>query len=104
MSHLATILPVALLTISYCWCAKRFGVGKRWMLASCGVLAVIAMLSFQRVTLSDMPGNSLLTFGLGLPPSLPQCVQLIVPLAIGFWFVRRTPKQNIDNERLRMAA
>jgi hypothetical protein len=104
MSLLTTILPAALLTISYCWCAKRFGVGKRWMLVSCVVLAVLAMLSFQRVALSDMPGQSQLTLGLGLPPGLQQCVQFIVPLAIGFWFALRTRKQNIDNEQLRMAA
>jgi hypothetical protein len=104
ISVFATILPVALLTILYCRCAKRFGVDKRWMLVSIVVLAVIAMLSFQRVALSDMPGQSQLTLGLGLPPGLPQCVQFIVPLAIGFWFALRTRKQNIDNEQLRVVA
>lgn len=106
ISLFAIILPAALLTISYCRWAKRFGVGKRWMLVSSGVLAVIAMLSYQNVALSDMPGQSQLTvgLGLGLPPSLLQFVQLLIPLAIGLWFVLRTRKQNIDNEQLRLAA
>jgi uncharacterized membrane protein len=103
MSILTTILPAALLTILYCRWAKRFGIGQRWMLVSSGVLAVIAMLSYQSVTLSDVPGQSQLTLGFSLPPGFMQCIQLIVPLAIGFWFVRRTRKQNIDNEQLQMA-
>jgi hypothetical protein len=104
ISLLTTILPAALLTILYCWCAKRFGVGKRWMLVSIVLLAVIAMAFYQSMTFSDIPGQSQLTLGFLLPPSLLQCVQLIVPLVVGSWCVLRIRKQDIDNEQLRLAA
>jgi uncharacterized membrane protein YhaH (DUF805 family) len=83
VSLITTIVPAALLTILYCGFARRFDISKKWMLASCGALAFIAMLPFQSITLSDMPGKSMWTIGLGLPSSLLQCVQLIVPLAVG---------------------
>lgn len=103
-SLFTTILPAALLTILYCGFAKRFDISKRWMLASCGVLALVAMLPFQSVALSDMPGKSLWTIGLVLPPSLPQCVQLLVPLAVGLWFVRSSGKRLSPEDRLSRAA
>lgn len=103
-SLFTTILPAALLTILYCGFAKRFNISKRWMLASCGVLAFIAMLPFQSITLSDMPGKSLWTIGLGLPPGLLQCVQLLVPLAVGLWFLRGGGKRLSPDDRLSMAA
>ena len=89
LSVLTTIIPAALLTVAYCYYAKRSGVSKRWMAASCGVLAFLAMLPIQNVLFSDLPGKSAWQIGLYFPPGLLQCVQLIVPLGVGVWFAWR---------------
>lgn len=104
ISLFTTILPAALLTILYCGLARRFDISKKWIFASCGVLALVAMLPFQSVTLSDMPGKSLWGIGFRLPPSLLQCVQLLVPLVVGLWFVRSSGKRLSPDDRLSMAA
>lgn len=104
VSLVTAILPAALLTIVYCSLARRLNVGKGWMLASCGALAVVAMLPFQSVLFSDMPGKSLLTIGLGFPPGLSQGVQSLVPLAIGLWLAHRPNRRVPEEGRLRMAA
>lgn len=93
LSLITTIVPAALLTIVYCKVAQRFHVGRKWMLASCIALASIALLPFQCISLSDMPGKSLWTIGLGLPPSFVQCVQMAVPLLVGLWWMRRTSRR-----------
>ena len=102
-SLVTTILPAALLTIVYCGCARRFSLSKKWMLASCGVLAFVAMLPIQSILLSDAPGKSMWTIGLELPPNLLQCVQLVVPIAVGLWFVLRPSEQRPQEDQLRMA-
>ncbi|MCE5268925.1 MAG: hypothetical protein LLG00_13690, partial [Planctomycetaceae bacterium] len=99
-----TIVPASLLAFAYCRIAVRFSIGRPWILASCGVLAFVAMLPFQSITVSDLPGKSLWTIGLGLPPSLTQCVQLLIPLAVGLWFIRSSGKRVLENERLSKAA
>jgi hypothetical protein len=89
MSALTVILPAVLLTILYGWFAKRSGIGRKWMLASCGALALLAMLPTQGVVFSDLPGNSRWMVGLSLPPtSILQSVQLMVPLIVGAWLMR----------------
>lgn len=103
-SLVTTILPASLLTFAYCLFAKRLNVGRKWMLASCAALALIAMLPIQSILIFDMPGKSLWSIGLGFPPSLSQCIQLLVPVAIGLWFVRHNDRQASRKEPLRMAA
>jgi hypothetical protein len=104
VSALTTILPGVLLTIAYCLLAKRLNISKRWMLASCWVVSLVAMLPVQSILLSDMPGQSRWSLGIALPPGLLQCVQMIVPLAVGAWFAWRPRKQPPQGDRLRMAA
>jgi len=98
-SFVTTIVPAALLTMLYCRCVKRLKVSRRWMLVSCAVVALVAMLPIQNILLSDEPGKSLWSIGLELPPNLLQCIQLLVPLTIGLWFVRRT-SEKISHEDL----
>ena len=99
-----TILPASLLTFLYCGFARRFEINKKWMFTSCCVLALFAMLPFQSIVLSDIPGKSLWTIGLGFPPGLLQYVQLLVPLAIGLWSLRRSNRRVPREDRLQIAA
>jgi hypothetical protein len=105
LTTITTILPAALLTFVYCKFARRFGINKKWMLVSCCVLAFVAMLPIQGVIFSDLPGKSLWKIGLGLclPPSLMQCIQLLVPLLLGWWFMRHGGKQVSHEDRLSTA-
>ena len=100
MSILSTILPAGILTLLYCKWAKRSNLSKRWMLASCCLLAVVAMSLFQRVTCSDTPGKSQYAIGMMLSskPTLLQWVQLLTPLAAGLWFMRRTREKQTDTD------
>lgn len=99
-----TVLPAVLLTWLYCGLARRCRIDRKWMLASCGVLAVIAMLPLQSIALSELPGRSLWTIGLGFPPGLLQSVQLIVPLAVGLWLARPSRQRVPQEERYPLAA
>jgi hypothetical protein len=101
---LTTILPAALLTLLYCRFARRFEIGKKWMIASCFALALVAMLPFQNIAISDIPGKSMLSIGLGFPPGIPQLLQLLVPLAVGVWFLRRSRREVSSNGQLPMAS
>ncbi len=100
LSFVTTIMPAALLTLLYCRCVKRLNVSHRWMLVSCIVVALVAMLPIQNILLSDEPGKSLWSIGLELPPNLLQCVQLLVPLTVGLWFVRRTSERIAQEDLL----
>jgi hypothetical protein len=105
LSLLTVIGPSVLLTVVYCWIAKRAGMKKKWMLLACGAVSVVAMLLLQGLALSDVPGNSQWTIGLSVPPSsLMQCVQLLVPFAIGLWLTRRTSSHRPADERMHLAA
>ncbi|MEN6407246.1 MAG: hypothetical protein ABFC77_12340 [Thermoguttaceae bacterium] len=103
-SVITTIVPAALLTFFYCRIAGQSAIGKKWMSASCIMVAFVAMLPFHRILLSEVPGKSIWTIGLGVPPSLLQCVQLSIPLAVGLWFVCRGGKRSLPEERLPTAA
>ncbi len=93
ISMLTIVIPSVLLTVLYCQLAKRSGVGEKWILASCATLAVLASsAAFWRA------GSGHWMFGLLWPGvwngggwlALAQhLVNLIVPLAIGWWFLRR---------------
>jgi uncharacterized membrane protein YhaH (DUF805 family) len=98
------ILPAALLAMAYGWCVRKWSVGRKWMLASCGVLAFIAMLPYQSISLSEVQGESLWSIGLAFPPSLQQGIQMLVPLVVGLWFACRPNRASSQDDRLRMAA
>ena len=85
VSLVTTILPAVVLTVCYCLTAKRWKISTGWTLASCCLLAIVAMLPVQSILLSDLPGNSRWSIGLCLPPNLTQLVQLIAPLSVGLY-------------------
>ncbi len=79
-------------SLLYCKLAKRFVSGKKWMFVSCAVLATfLAMQGFQRTHWVDAEG-----YWVWCCSSLWVCIVMapsLVPLAIGWWFMRRTRDQ-----------
>ena len=107
MSIVTLILPAILLTVLYCRWAKRAELGRRWMLLTCIMVAFLPMLMTHTFTISDIAGKSTYSIGLGLPPTtVQQYVQLLVPLAVGLWYIRRSrdPQPTDQEESLRAAA
>jgi hypothetical protein len=117
MSLLTVVVPCILASILYCCLARRFDIGKKWALLSCVILAVLAAMPICSVKLSGVPGDSALTWGLpnfweahGIRHLFStivwvvcrprQLVQFLVPLAIGWWFMRR--KHACPSVRLRL--
>jgi hypothetical protein len=107
MSALTVILPSMLVSILYCRLANRLCISKKWVFVSCAVIAAMTVLPIWTVQLSDVPGESALRLGMfSLPHSIGalggvcttilyslhsvrQVLQLVVPIAIGLWFMRR---------------
>jgi len=88
-------------SILYCKLARLLGISRRWIIVSCVVLAAMAAIpTFWYVRFSDVPGKNLWVFGIGFPPHIQQLGQCIVPLVIGWWFLRRTRGQG----RLQLAS
>lgn len=89
LSATTIVLPAALLTALYYRVARWTGISRGWILVSCLVLSVLTGLAICQVTLSDIPGQSSLTVGLGVPPD-GHVLQALVPLTLGVWLWRRT--------------
>jgi hypothetical protein len=103
MSLLTIVLPTMVAGIFYCWLAKRFFIGGKWLLLACAMLAVLAAMPCCSVVLSDIPGHSALRWGVLNPQSVwdlfqvvpwifckpQQLMQFVIPLAVGLWFLRR---------------
>jgi hypothetical protein len=116
MSLLTIVIPCILASLLYCRLARRLALGKKWMLLSCVVLALLAALPICSVKLSGIPGENALRWGVwnpwgpqgmrGLPSFLVwllcrprQLIQFLVPLAIGCWLLRRKR----ERDRLQVA-
>jgi hypothetical protein len=99
VTALTILIPSAVLTALYFGLAKRSGIGRRWTIVSCVVLSVLAGLAMCDVQLSDLPGQSRLTFGLGVGFSLAHVghlCQALFPLAVGLWLLRRSRVRRLD--------
>jgi hypothetical protein len=114
-SLLMVVVPASLASLFYCKLIRRLGISKRWMILSSVMLALVAILPIWTITLSDLPGQSVLRLGVGYPQdightavmyftSFQQWLQFLPPLLIGFWFLRRTGRQDHNEEPLRLAA
>ena len=93
------VIPAAVLTALYFVLARRLGIGRRWTLVSCLVLSVLAGLAMCDVKLSDLPGQSQLTYGLGVGfgvADLLRMCQALAPLALGLWLLRRSRPQRVS--------
>jgi hypothetical protein len=94
---LATIvLPSLVLAVAYCRLAGRCGIGRKWMITSCVVLAVLAALAGIQLTFAETPGHGSvsLSLGVGLTETV-QMLQLLVPLAVAWWFARRRGERDV---------
>lgn len=84
------LLPMVVPSLLYCKLVGRFGIDRKWMLVSCTVLAMFAaMLYIPRVGYATEENGPLLV-------GLATCFILahsLVPLAIGWWFMRRKHDQ-----------
>jgi hypothetical protein len=106
-SLLIVLIPSILASILYCRLARRLGVGKTWMLLSCAMLAVLSALFLCTARVSAIPEENWLRLGINFPQSIShlygtfvwiilsprQLMQFLVPLAIGWWFLRRKHDQ-----------
>jgi hypothetical protein len=102
LSVLFPVVPCVVVSILHCKLARRLGLGRKWMLISCSVLAVVAATFIWSATFSETPGQSALRIGIGIPrnivdlPKMVACIfsnplrvaQFLVPLAIGWCFIR----------------
>jgi hypothetical protein len=95
LTFLTVVAPSCFLAILYCKLASRLGIKKGWMFASCAVVSFMAMCIFWSVSFSNMPGQNLLICGLGFTLGgdwillLRSLCQFIIPLAVGWWYIRR---------------
>jgi hypothetical protein len=97
------VIPAIFASILYCRLAKRLGMGRKWMFVSCAVLAIVAMLPcwIVHAKIIDVTGHYAVQCCLWIPgfcgwipqTTVPQLVQLLIPLAIGWWFMQRTRDQ-----------
>ena len=87
---LMVIIPSVLGSILYCRLARKYGIGKRWMLLSCIVLGGVAALYCFSISPYGPPGHYYMHDGIRFCSPI-QFVHFSVPLGIGWWFMRRTP-------------
>ena len=98
LTAITIVIPAAVLTVLYFALARRCGIGRRWTLASCLVLSLLAGLAMCDVTLSELPGQSRLTYGLGVglgAADLLRMCKALAPLALGVWLLRRSRPQHL---------
>jgi hypothetical protein len=103
-SLLTVIIPSILVSILYCRLARRVGVGTTSLLASCATVAALASSTSYWRAGSGYWMLGFLWFGFfhyGSWVALTQhVVNLVVPLAIAWWFLRHKH----DQGRLQLAA
>ena len=87
----ATVIPSVLLCKAYVALANRLRVGRNWMFVCCTLVALLAGLTYCQITFSELPGEIEIGFGLGVF-SVFQLVQMIIPIAFGWWLIRRLPR------------
>jgi hypothetical protein len=82
--------PMVVASLLYCKLAGRSGVGRKWMVVSCIVLAACAAMQTLQgrnfFEFYDTNGQHHVCTGLWACVGL---AQFLVPLGIGWWFMRR---------------
>lgn len=82
------VTPAGLLSILFCKLGKRLSAGKKWIGTSCTILAVMAVLPGYYLPFWVGPSPQSATLRTGLC-HIQQVGEFLVPLAIGWWFLRR---------------
>jgi hypothetical protein len=93
------VVPTAVASLLYCKLAGRSGVGRKWMFVSCAVLALYAATQCLDGHYFGYEANGQHHSCVGLMMCFT-LAQVVVPLAIGWWFLRREHHQN----RLQLAS
>jgi hypothetical protein len=100
LSLLFVVIPSVLAAVIYCKLGHRLAMPKAWMVTSCVLLAIMALLPCWYVQAgADAAGHPRVTSGLSFPffdygwslcwLNISQLLQLAAPLAIGWWLLRR---------------
>ena len=99
------VLPAAAAEIGFCRLAARAGLGRKWSVTACVVVALFCGLASLNISLPTVGGKGHVTFGLGvaLHLSILQIARFAVPLATGLWMIRRQFKLR-DAARLAVSA
>lgn len=85
--HGADYVAIALVTLLFCWLARRSGVSLKWMVISCAICSLYALFIWVRI----VPHN--VTVGISWAP---QWIRAAVPLLIAgaiYAFLRRTTQR-----------
>lgn len=96
----AVVASCSLVAVLYCKLAKRLGMAGKWMLASCAALAVVALVPGYYVRFTDLSGH--VPWSFFLMAHFQQLCQILAPLVIGWWFIRRKSEERQEN-RLQLA-
>lgn len=100
---LLIVVPSVFVSVLYSWLAGRSGIGRKWILLSCTILAVLAALPMCTARIAGTSADSWISIGLWRPENMwhlhdffswtfcrpQQLIQFLVPLAIGCWFMWR---------------
>ena len=86
------VIPSILVSFLYCELAHYLGIGRKWIFAACSVLAALAGTVWWCATPGGSSSINSLNILVGFHNPL-QLVQFIIPLVIGWLFVRRKREQ-----------
>jgi len=89
----ARFIPFALASWIFCRWGQRTSM-RRWALVACGIVAVMAGIVFTKTTPATGNSPGLYMLGLTFNPNLRQLIQILVPLAVGGWFLLRVPQSS----------
>jgi hypothetical protein len=81
-------VPFLVLAAGFGWLALRCGVGKWWLAAAVLQIALLDGIVTANLSVSDLPGDSKLMIGLDSVVGWLQAVQLVLPLVVGWIFLR----------------
>jgi hypothetical protein len=90
------VVPAATAAFVFCRLACRAGLGWKWSVLACMVVALLSGLAWLNIVLPTVGAKGQITFGLGvaLHPSIFQFARFAVPLAIGLWTIWRQSKRS----------
>ena len=84
-------VPFLAVTAVFGWLAARSGAG-RWAVVALAQVVILAGVVTVRTTWGDLPEQSTLMVGVGLPlTGWRQAAQMLLPLALGWHALRRRP-------------
>lgn len=86
------ILPAMALSALLCRAARKATLGWKWPLTACLLLALLAGSVFSKTEPKTATKPGVILVGIGTPSSATsgfQAIQLLAPIAIGLWLLRR---------------